>query len=196
MEMGDFEAGGQGRRSDIHTVAALILSGVDMRKIACEYPVVYVKFNKGLHALSTISHLNPYRGPPNIQVFWGPTGTGKSRRAHDTWPEAYWWPRPQNTASYSIGYAGQSTIILDDFYGWIPFDLLLRLCDRYPLILNAQGIGVQCKATCIVITSNREPSSWYSRVDPAPLLRRISEYGTITHFPSLQGGPDPSLAAM
>lgn len=53
------------------------------------------------------------------------------------------------------GYHGQKTIIFDEFYGWIKYDLLLRICDRYPLQLPIKGGFVQCQATTFVFTSNK-----------------------------------------
>lgn len=71
-----------------------------------------------------------------VQCIWGPTGTGKSLKAFTENKKAYWFPRPQNSACYALNLAEETTCIFDDFYGWLPYDLLLRITDRYPLALN------------------------------------------------------------
>lgn len=35
-----------------------------------------------------------------------------------------------------MGYVGQPTVVFDDFYSWFPYDFILRLLDRYPLVVN------------------------------------------------------------
>jgi hypothetical protein len=52
-----------------------------------------------------------------VHVLQGPTGTGKSKWAMDTYPDAYWKQRSQ----WWDGYMGHEVVILDEFYGWLPF---------------------------------------------------------------------------
>jgi hypothetical protein len=73
-------------------------------------------------------------------------------------------------------------VIIDEFYGWLPYDLLLRLCDRYPLLLETKGGQVQCSANTVIITSNLNPSQWYKNVYHKALYRRIT---TILFMPKL-----------
>jgi len=109
-----------------------------------------------------------------VIVCWGTTGTGKSRWAQRTFPGAYWKPRNE----WWCGYEGQEVVILDDFYGWLPLDFMLRLLDRYPLLVGNKGAHAQFVAKTIVITSNKEPLQWYKNISqehiPA-LLRRIDK---------------------
>jgi len=105
-----------------------------------------------------------------LVVVVGPSGTGKSRFARDQYPHAYWKQRSQ----WWDGYSGEKVVILDEFYGWLPYDLLLRLCDRYPLLLETKGGQVQCSADTVVITSNLNPNQWYKNVYHKALYRRIS----------------------
>jgi len=67
--------------------------------------------------------------------------------------------------------------VLDDFYGWLPWDFLLRLLDRYPLLVETKGGQVQFVAKTVVITSNKPYLEWYSEsFDKAPLTRRLTRY--------------------
>jgi len=112
-------------------------------------------------------------------VFWGRTGTGKSRRAWDeAGLEAYakdpatkWW----------CGYEGQSAVVIDEFRGHINIDHLLRWLDRHPVQLEKKGGRCVLKATRFYITSNMDPRNWYLGLDSATvdaLMRRLN----ITHY--------------
>jgi len=109
-----------------------------------------------------------------VVVIWGSTGIGKSRWCQQTFPEAYWKPK----GKWWNGYAGQETVVMDDFYGWLEIDCLLRVCDRYPLIIEKKGSVVQFLAKRIIFTSNRPWSEWYKAWRPEHLnaMRRRIEF--------------------
>ena len=90
----------------------------------------------------------------------GATGTGKSRRAFETWPDAY---RKMTNDKWWDGYHGEETVIFDDFKGSSmrlhDFQLIV---DRYPVKVETKGSTVELSATRLVFTSNKHPSEWYS----------------------------------
>ncbi len=114
----------------------------------------------------------PRNFPVDVHVLQGPTGTGKSKWALDTYPGAYWKQRSQ----WWCGYCGHETVILDEFYGWLQFDVLLRVCDRYPLLVESKGGQIQFVAKTIVITSNQLPSSWYKSAYFPAFCRRVTKW--------------------
>ncbi len=184
-ERGDFDAGGQGRRSDLHAVAAAISGGSQSSDIADAFPVQYIKFNRGIERLVAHHHAAGARDgsrPVTVELLVGPTGTGKSRAACEENQGAFWLSAPAGAAKqvWFDEYNGQDTIVLDDFYGWMPYSFFLRLADRYPLQLPVKGAYVKCCALKIVITSNVGPERWYPNVfekDPTKLAavqRRIN----------------------
>jgi len=117
-----------------------------------------------------------------VIVLQGPTGTGKSKFALDAYPEAYWKQRSQ----WWDGYTNQETIVLDEFYGWLPYDLLLRLCDRYPLLLETKGGQAQCVAKRVVITSNALPQHWYRNAYFPAFVRRVSMWMVLPKLGEVQ----------
>jgi len=126
-----------------------------------------------------------------VKVFWGPTGTGKTHRASQESGRPYWLPNPNGpNALYFDGYDGQDTIIIDDFYGWIPFHTMLRLCDKYHCTLNTKGGTTSLKHKKVIITSNLPPRDWYKNVKDdlfAAFARRIThteEMRTVYNAPA------------
>ena len=113
-------------------------------------------------------------------VLVGPTGCGKSRFCREQFPNAYWKPPGEK---WFDGYEGQDAVVLDDFYGWIPFHLLLRLADRYPMLVETKGGSSKFVARTLVITSNKPMEEWYReevrvRYDFRALERRVDELHT------------------
>lgn len=116
----------------------------------------------------------------SCKVYWGPTGTGKSRRAWDEAgvdafpkdPRTKWWD----------GYTGQENIIINEFRGSIDIAHLLRWLDRYPVRVEAKGQSLPLRGSQFWITSNISPSLWYPELDDetkGALMRRLE----VTHCP-------------
>lgn len=127
-------------------------------------------------------HLQPIGIEREVYCFWGPTGTGKSRRA---WDEAGLdaYPKDPNT-KFWCGYQAQDHVVIDEFRGLINISNVLRWFDRYPVVVEVKGSAVVLKATKIWITSNLHPQDWYPELDQSTkeaLLRRL----TIINFASL-----------
>lgn len=169
FERGTWEAGGSGKRNDLMEVKRKLDNNTPMQEVWDEHFETTLRFYKGFNEYKKIK--TPHRSwKTEVTVYWGRTGTGKSRKCQELEPNAYWKTRDE----WWDGYEGHEAIILDDFYGWLPWDLLLRLLDRYPLDLNAKGGGRRCVAKRIYITSNKSPEEWYPNIiDKTPLLRRI-----------------------
>jgi len=107
-------------------------------------------------------------------VFWGPTGTGKSRAAWEAAGLDAYAKDPRS--KFWCGYAGQAHVVLDEFRGGIDIGHMLRWLDRYPVCVEVKGSSRPFCASTIWITSNLHPRDWYPDLDAATvdaLMRRL-----------------------
>ena len=76
----------------------------------------------------------------------------------------------------------QTSVIIDDFYGWIKYDELLKICDRYPHKVPIKGGYEEFTSKHIFITSNVDVPDLYKFVgyNTAALDRRITNKEYIT----------------
>lgn len=96
-------------------------------------------------------------------MFWGPTGTGKSRRA---WAEAGMDAYCKDPRSkFWCGYQAEQHVIIDEFRGGIDIAHLLRWLDRYPVRVEIKGSSMPLAAVKFWITSNIHPDDWYKETD-------------------------------
>lgn len=133
------------------------------------------------HTLRSIcaDHSKPIGMERTCWVFWGDTGTGKSRQA---WASAGLdaYTKDPNT-KFWCGYSGQKHVVIDEFRGRIDISHLLRWLDRYPVIVEIKGSSQPLCADKFWITSNLDPRQWYPEADQATvdaLIRRLN----ITHY--------------
>lgn len=127
-----------------------------------------------------VDHMEPSAQVREVYVFWGTTGTGKSRRA---WDEAGLnaYPKDPNSKFWD-GYAGHLSVVIDEFRGAISISHMLRWLDRYPVIVEVKGSSCVLMAQKIWITSNLPPEQWYPDLDAetrAALRRRFTQ---VIHF--------------
>lgn len=69
----------QGQRSDLDTVAKLIIEGKQMKEIAEAFPSTFIRTHKGLGALHQVLH-KPQHILRKVGLFYGATETGKRER--------------------------------------------------------------------------------------------------------------------
>lgn len=175
---GPWEAGTcpvQGRSLELGVVQRRLDDGHTMADISRDHFGVFLHYSRGLR-----EYVNLHRAQRNTQtkvtVLWGPPGTGKSRYAHHIGgPTAYWLPKPAGSTVWFDGYDGQETVVIDEFYGWIPRDLMQRMCDRYALNVEVKGGSVPFLAKHIIITSNQRPDQWWPRLGLGAMERRLTD---------------------
>ncbi|AUM61791.1 Rep [uncultured virus] len=172
FERGNFGAGGAGRRNDLIEIKSKIDEGKDELSISQEHFETWSRNYKAFREYKKL--ITPKRRvKPRVIVLWGESGTGKTTRCINEGGEDAYWKDPDE---WWDGYEGQKTIVLDDFYGWLKYSVMLRLLDRTPLNVGFKGGKAAMVAETIFITSNDNPRDWYPNVpNKKALLRRIDE---------------------
>lgn len=156
---------GAGQRNDLQALKEALDCGKTEAEIAQDdetFPQ-WIKYYRGIERYKRISQGRGRDWPTRTIVYWGPPGTGKSSRALvEGGQSAFWLPKPHSNGSvWWDGYEGQETVVIDEFYGWIPRDLMCRICDRYPLLVETKGGSTQFLAKKVIITSNKPPQDWW-----------------------------------
>ncbi len=163
-----------GKRTDLELVKAMLDDGRSLADVADAHFGAFCRHSRGFREYQVLKR--PKRDwITHTTVIWGPSGVGKTRRAmEEGGPDAYWISKPNSKGGplWLDGYDGQETVIIDEFYGWIARDLLQRMCDRYPLLLQCKGGSVSFLAKRIIITSNCSPTSWW-KIGLGAMERRL-----------------------
>lgn len=170
MESGVKAESNQGKRTDLEIARELVKDGGNMRDV--------VESVSGFQAIRAAEKYLQYKEAkrtwkPTVNWYYGPTGSGKTRRAlkeagEDVWVSGKnlkWWE----------GYDGHESVVIDDFRGdFCTFHELLRILDRYEYRIEVKGGSRQLLAKTIWITSPFRPEEVYkTREDVEQLLRRI-----------------------
>jgi len=142
---------------------------------------IYVRYRNTWHAeCRDYGPKPPARDVLDNEWWWGSTGTGKSRTAYESYPDAYrkglnkWWDH----------YRAEEVVIIEE---WSPkqelflTDFLKNWTDHYPFIAEKKGTSCFIRPKKIIITSNWDLRECFkNEQDIEPLLRRFK----ITHFGS------------
>lgn len=177
---------GQGKRSDIDEATSILANGGSLQEVAINLPTVFVKFHRGLREYQmTISSRRTWK--TEVYWLWGPSGSGKSRWAWTQYPDAY---TKQANSKWWCHYEGQECAIIDDFRPSkeMPFNFILNLFDRYPMMLETKGGQVQCLLKTIIVTSPFSPDQmlghleWVGMEMGVQLKRRIDH---VIQFPQI-----------
>lgn len=140
---------------------------------------IYIRSYNNLKKIY-VDSLKPTGHPKEVFVYWGKTGTGKSRRA---WEEASFGAYPKDPCTkWWCGYTGQSHVVIDEFRGQIGISHLLRWFDRYPTVVETKGSATILSAERIWLTSNLDPKDWYPDLDEETYLALRRRFTSVTHF--------------
>lgn len=173
-ELGEW-IGGQGERSDLKRAFEMVNEGSTELEIAEAMPETWARSYRALERYKRLK-VSKRSWMPEVYIYWGAPGSGKSKKAFEENPDAYWLSKTDKACGWWDAYDGHEVVIIDEFYGWLSYDFLLRLLDRYPLNVENKGGSTPFLAKKIIFTSNKCWEDWYPNiVDKSALRRRIKE---------------------
>lgn len=163
-----------GKRSDLESMVTRIKEGATNLQLLEEHPATYIKYHRA------VSHVRLELGATDarrwrsldVAVIYGNTGVGKTRKVFESHPPEEIFKLDAANSLWWDGYHGEPTLLIDDFYGWIKYGLLLNVLDGYPLRLEIKGGFTWARWTRVYITSNKHPREWYRGQGLTPALAR------------------------
>lgn len=174
----------QGRRTDLLEVIADVKDGMALSTIRLKHAEQVSRSFQWTNAI-VADHIRlsaPINRDIVVTVYWGPPGVGKTRRVyHEAGGDPYQVAIPSDPHKiWWDGYETQDAILIDDFYGWISYPLMLHLLDRWKYRLEVKGSTTYPYWTKVYITSNKPPEEWWPNTDVGALWRRLN--GGIHHM--------------
>jgi len=169
-ELGSFDAGGAGRRTDLADAIVTLGRRGRVADIAHEQPAVFVKFFRGFDRLASEMYVKARRLELKVYVLWGRAGTGKSRYVWDMWGDDLYSLFSQSPLWFD-GYRGEKTLLIEEFeVGGISREMMLKILDIYPLQVPVKGGSVYAQWTKVYITANFD----FTSVWDTALKRRVT----------------------
>lgn len=189
------EAAGQGQRTDIEGLHDALKGGATRSTLWEDNFPVMVRYHRSVDAYRLAQRDVTIRACPEVRVYWGPTGTGKTRRVYYETGGFHWTADTANKGQtpWFDGYDGDETVLLDDYAGEYNIHFFKRLLDRYPMQCQVKGGYINWKPSTIYITSNTCPDVWYAdspRADRDAVMRRLK---TVEHMDTEWTPPEPTI---
>ncbi len=180
----------QGKRTDLEEIQKAIENGATMLEIAQTGFGKWVRYRESFKQYMRLIKEVKRNWMPEIYIYWGKTGTGKTSKVMKNEGVDNIWTWNGNHTFYQ-GYELHDVCLFDDFYGSINLAWMLKLCDRYPCIVNVKNGQCNWQPRKIYFTSNVDPRDWEGwRDEPQAkkdaFFRRVREGGRIIHFDELE----------
>lgn len=182
---GDFVETGelprQGQRSDLVRMLELLGDGAKPWVVKDCFPGQWLRYQRNIGEYLNTREPKSIDEGVTVEIYWGDTGTGKTRKARTENPDFFELPFYEGKKLWFDGYTSQKTLLIDDYEpGDIDFRVLLKLLDRYTRQWPVKGGFITSHWTKIVMTADSNPRSWIlDEKKKAQFLRRVTK---IIHF--------------
>lgn len=185
----------QGQRSDLSELSSKLMAGSSVEDVALEHPNSFIRYGRGIRDLDSIIRKKKKSEEPvpefiEVIVLWGESGSGKTECAKRCFPGAYSFMPQRGQTTWWPDYAGEETIIIDEFANNFQFHYALRLINEYGLKVESKGGITTLFAKRFVITAMDPPTDWWPGVNH----NRVALYRRITHCYRFSGRyPDSTM---
>lgn len=176
-EEGNWEAGGQGRRSDLEDVYDMLKEERSLLEVLEEHPGTFIRYGRGIKDAKFMLNQVASREFRHVKctVLIGKAGVGKTRLVYgaEGLDKVFKLDQGPRGAIWFDGYSGEDTLLIDEFYGWIEWSMFLNMLDGYQLRLPVKNGHAWARWTKVYITSNKDINTWFEQGTPPELKRRI-----------------------
>lgn len=184
----------QGERTDLEGVKEMAKNGASPNEIARAEPDVFIRYHKGIEKLCD-AYNEEYSQQWSVEqrlqeltvhCIWGKAGSGKTRQVYENhkMKDIYSLRRANNGNLWFDGYHRQKVLLIDEFRGWIPLGVLLKLLDIYPIQTDKKGGFCYNNWNTVYILSNRPPHEWYPNLNKEEKIALIRRFTSITEVAS------------
>lgn len=178
QEWGEISNSNQGTRTDLEILQIELNGQTPVNEIAQNHFGTYLKYRRSIHAYRNL-HARQRNWTCSVVVYWGRTGSGKTRAVFDNNEVVWVYPG----SGWFDGYDQQEIVLFDDFSGAdfrLPY--LLKLLDRYPMQVPIKGDFVAWVPQEIYITSNLDPRTWFPNAHQEHVDALFRRFTNIVHF--------------
>lgn len=157
----------QGKRTDLDTLKTQILGGIiKCDNILIEQPEMYHQYGRTLDKIEDLRMSKEFRTEMTEGIwYWGPTGVGKSHKAFENFTPETHYVVP-NDCGWWDQYKQQPIVIINDFRGWIPYNEMLQMVDKWPYSVKRRGRPpLPFTSKKVIITSSLKPEDVYHHRD-------------------------------
>jgi hypothetical protein len=176
-EFGTLSRTEQGKRNDLLEIKGLLDQGATEGHIADNYFSKWCIYRRAFRDYRLLKSVDrDFKS--EVYIYYGDAGTGKTRAVFEK--ESDLWVAVDNQLNWFDGYSNNVAALFDDFVGCkiSKFGLLLRLLDRYKMVVPVKGGFTNWAPRRIYITSNLHPDDWFlgaTEAQKCALNRRITE---------------------
>lgn len=151
-----------GGRSDRNEVYKLLKSGATDVQIMDHDFSQYNRFIKGIDRFRAVTKPTIREGytPPEVYIYFGPPGTGKSEHVQTLHPDVVATPLGKDFW-LTDDFVGAEYVLIEEFKRNLQLSDLLRLFDRYPCQVPRKGGFIWWYPKKIFVTTNKRPSEWF-----------------------------------
>ena len=178
-----------GRRTDLEDIKQMIDNDATLWEVYNQHFATTVRNKRGIRnyiaSRDTIQATRNDYEPPEVIVYVGPAGSGKSWHCAtdpDYMARGYRFPVQMDSKLYFDGYNREKTLWFDEFSGTtMPFTTFCQLADRFSGRYETKGESVLIYGLKKILISTAEyPALWWSgsdryNKDPEQLYRRLTK---------------------
>lgn len=173
-----------GKRTDWDYVRDLVAEGRNTYEIVmeCTNKIPFINCIEKLCMMRDAKNGKKRKFVKNeVVVFTGDAGSDKTKKSlyHENLEvdeDVFQVETDDSGKLWFDGYDKEKILVIDDFYGNIKYDYILRLLDGHRQRLPVKGGFVYKNWEKVIITSNQHPSKWYRFGMTPALHRRINKY--------------------